>query len=369
MSIPPLPAENTDPWYLPLKAGWDAVRARLNGDLAIGSVSGGMSEDPTDPGFFLTTGGTAPGNFAPSVSLGVSQTDLTATASFTGSDPDLDPLTYSVAWGDGATTGSATSPASHTYAAGGTYTVTVTVSDGALTSTDSATVTVTPPAGPGYGTTVLGDVPIAAFLFQETTPPILDSKSVLTATNIGTASLTVGTNQAVGSVPRSAYFGATATELSLTPNTAVMDGWATFTVEVLIRPDRTTTTRYVISKDDNGSNRAWRLGHNNTGKITFGLHSGGVTASILGATTMVDNEDYLITVTYDGTTVTLYLNGLADGSSTRTGAVPTFDIFHRFGKRIGGEYYRGWIAGLAFYNRVLTPTEVTEHASAAGVLA
>ncbi len=58
----------------------------------------------------------------------------------TSSDADLDPLTYSWAFGDGNTgTGETTS---HTYAADGIYNVTLTVSDGQESATANATITV-----------------------------------------------------------------------------------------------------------------------------------------------------------------------------------------------------------------------------------
>jgi PKD repeat protein len=98
-------------------------------------------------------------NVAPAVTAGPAQTVtagsvLTLSASF--SDPGTDgPWAYTITWGDGspATTGSATSQgpitATHTYAAAGTNTVNVAVTDKAgATGTGQAIITVTQPPPP-----------------------------------------------------------------------------------------------------------------------------------------------------------------------------------------------------------------------------
>ncbi len=86
-----------------------------------------------------------PGNVAPTVEAAGDPTagkpPLAVQFSATGTDPDGDPLTYSWDFGDGGR--SLLQNPSHTYANAGTYTATVTVSDGrGGTATDTVVVTV-----------------------------------------------------------------------------------------------------------------------------------------------------------------------------------------------------------------------------------
>ncbi|HEY1118067.1 MAG TPA: PKD domain-containing protein [Acidimicrobiales bacterium] len=95
----------------------------------------------------LPSGVTTTDNQAPIASLSASTTSGTAPLPVTfdstrSTDADGDPLTSTWTFGDGGTATGAT--VSHTYAAAGTYEVTLTVSDGTSSSTASTVVTVAP---------------------------------------------------------------------------------------------------------------------------------------------------------------------------------------------------------------------------------
>jgi len=96
------------------------------------------------------------GNRAPTATFGTSCTGATCVMNSAGTtDPDGDAITYSWSWGDGTAASTTASP-SHTYAAGGDYTVALTVTDSwGKATTVSKTVTASGPAPTG--------VPTAAF--------------------------------------------------------------------------------------------------------------------------------------------------------------------------------------------------------------
>ncbi len=73
---------------------------------------------------------------------------------------------------------------------------------------------------------------------------------------------------------------------------------------------------------------------------------------------------YHLAVTYDRQTVRLYLNGVPDGTSSKTAALGATQPI-KIGRGIGGaqEHYDGLIDEVRIYNRVLSATEITRLAA------
>ncbi len=120
-----------------------------------GSCSGGCGTGIIDAAKTLTAVGGGGGNVAPVANFGVTTSGLTA--NFTDTSTDSDGSIASRAWNFGDSTTSTAANPSKTYAAAGTYTVTLTVTDnGGATNTRTQSVTVS--AGGGGGNVLTNGV-------------------------------------------------------------------------------------------------------------------------------------------------------------------------------------------------------------------
>lgn len=115
------------------------------------------------------------------------------------------------------------------------------------------------------------------------------------------------------------------------------------------------TSQYLLSKD----NDSFLLG---TGIVTsgrLGVFLSGPSVAWLESTVNVDDGLWHhACATYDGATIKLYIDGLLDNSSARTGAITTGTAPVKIGWRTGGNYFNGLIDDVRIYNRDLRSREV-----------
>ena len=112
----------------------------------------------------------------------------------------------------------------------------------------------------------------------------------------------------------------------------------------------------------------WRLVVLTSGKVAFLRYdAAGNSDLIQGSTTLVENQTYLIGVSYDGTTVKLYVNGVLDGSGTSTRSVAAASSNLKIGASNSGVGSMvGRLGPIAKYSRALDATEFAAHYTPSG---
>jgi hypothetical protein len=149
------------------------------------------------------------------------------------------------------------------------------------------------------------------------------------------------------------------------PNAPDLNPTAAITLEAWIyQTDHQYTNAPIFSKDNTSSSRQYLLNVTDTGKFRAHVWTDDTGLGYCNSSTTVDlNTWYHVAMTYDHTNLTLYVNGVADGSAAVEGNLLTSTE----PLRLGGSYSGGWgnykFAGLidepTIYRRALTSTEIT----------
>ena len=325
-----------------------------------GTSGSGLAPDPDYPGYYvISEGGGDPGtpvDYPPTITLGVSTDGLDATATFAASDPEGDPITVSIDWGDGSTTSPATSPAAHTYAASGEYTITATATANGKTGTDTAHVEVAPVVGPGsYSAAVLADSPVVYIPFSETELPFNDVQGNATLTVVNSAPIPEA--YVMGSLTRAAKFDVSSADAAYNIGNPIA-GASAASVEVIVRPWQLGLRKIMgapsIILNTNGAVRVW-------GGSAWVDTPAGVIAT--------GGPVHHLAVTWSGAAIKVYVNGSEElsAASAYTPMGVSAMVLGGTDPISQGDNFQGWLAGFALYDKVLAPTEVLDHAAAAGL--
>ena len=89
--------------------------------------------------------------------------------------------------------------------------------------------------------------------------------------------------------------------------------------------------------------------------------------AILGATLLSYNIWYYLSMIVNGSTATIYLNGVSDGTRTESFTIGSWNGNYAVGRRssdVAQRYFYGNVANVSLYNRALTATEVLRNYNA-----
>jgi hypothetical protein len=134
----------------------------------------------------------------------------------------------------------------------------------------------------------------------------------------------------------------------------------THTVETLFRPTAYANNYGCVVSDQYGTVLNYKLGYEGNTTMAGGFYDGGWRLTPTISTTL--NVWHHIVYTYDGSSLTIYKNGLLGGTNLYTGSPNTNGLSLRIGRRWDNpDYFAGDIPIVRIYNRALTVDEITNN--------
>ena len=152
----------------------------------------------------------------------------------------------------------------------------------------------------------------------------------------------------------------TDSSLDITGNQLTMEAW--------VYPTAWNGNDYVLSKyavAGGTGGYGMALTDEAGGQITYFIDTGGATSQKFSSVTKEMNKWHHFVVTYDGSHLTSYWNGVLKDSHSQTGNIDTTTNTARIGRLGTGAYYfSGTIDEVRIYNRALSAAEIAAHYAA-----
>ncbi len=164
---------------------------------------------------------------------------------------------------------------------------------------------------------------------------------------VGTVAYTAGEVGLAFSLDVSSYV--------LVPIGAALSPTAAITINARINPTAGSTTARIVDKITAGAGDGYLLDLLR-GQLRLNVDGDSVT----GATALQGGVTYHVAGTYDGATLTVYVNGVADGSFAHTAAIPANALPLRIGADSSGveNLFTGRLDEVELFDRALSPGEI-----------
>lgn len=242
----------------------------------------------------------------------------------------------------------------------------ITVADGAAVTVSGLGMYVEP----DYKSEVLADSPLLYLKLDEASGTTAADSSGNGRSGAHGTGVAPGNASLLGSGSgMSAKYVAATTSLTRVPYASWMNT-PTFTTEARIKPDAGSLTGTHIlagrlSSGSTASTRAWFLCING-GKLYGLVHrtSPDAETALTGATALVANTVYTVGMTWDGTTINLFLNGVVDASLSYSGQLGAPAIDFTVGTADGvlgtaANYYAGVLDEVSLYGTALSASRMS----------
>ncbi|HYI93670.1 MAG TPA: LamG-like jellyroll fold domain-containing protein [Bryobacteraceae bacterium] len=195
---------------------------------------------------------------------------------------------------------------------------------------------------------------VAAYAFDENAGIIASDASG--NANAGTV---LGTTWVAGKYGSSLRFNGTSA-LVRVPDSNSLDVTSAFTLEAWVYPTASNSWRTVVMKEALSGLAYAIYSHNNSNRPAGYVSIGNSDQAANGSAALALNTWSHVAMTYNGSTMRLYVNGVQRGSRAIAGAVPvTSGGLSIGGNTVWGEYFAGSIDELRIYNRMLSVAEIT----------
>ncbi len=258
-------------------------------------------------------------------------------------DPEGAALTYNWIFGDG-TTSTAANP-THIYEAAGVYTASLTVSDG-TNQTTSSPLTIT--AGNG------GSGLVAAYGFEEGSGSTVSD----TSGNGNNGTVSGGAWTTAGRYGDALVFNGTNTLVTINDAASLHLGSA-LTLEAWVNPSALGSWKNLIYKPQGSTGISYVLQGSSSSTQVPSLGMSVCSANLMAPNPLPLNTWSHVAATYDGTTMTFYVNGTQVSSQAQTGTITsTTDALTIGGNSFYGENWAGIIDEVRIYNRALSTSEI-----------
>jgi chitodextrinase len=237
-----------------------------------------------------------------------------------------------------------------TTATNGSHTLTAVARDASNNTTTSATVSVTvnnvgPPPPTGL---------VAAYGFEAGTGTSVTDKSG----NGNNGTISNATWTSAGKFGNALSFNGTNAWVTV-PDSNSLDLTSGMTLEAWVKPDALGTSwRTVIFKEQPGNTVYDLYANTSTTRPDAGVYVGGE-REVRGTAALPLNAWTHLAATFDGATLTLYVNGTQAASLAAGGNIATSAGALRIGgNNIWPEWFSGQIDEVRIYNRALSPAEI-----------
>jgi hypothetical protein len=133
------------------------------------------------------------------------------------------------------------------------------------------------------------------------------------------------------------------------------------TVSAWVYPTTSSGTRTVVLKERSGGMAYGLYANDSTSRPAGQVNTGGNDAGAVGANALPLNTWSHLATSYDGTALTLFVNGVQVGSRALSGAIVTSTGMLRIGGNgVWGQYFKGRIDEVRIYGRPLTGAEIQQ---------